>query len=111
VTPPADKARKLLALALRSESDKEAVSAFRRARKIAQDNELHDLLAESPAPVAAKVAESAARAAGAAQTAADRVKATAADPAVREVVKEVGTAARAVADMLGAFGKVARRRS
>ena len=64
MTPPADRARKLLALALRSESDKEAVSAFKKARKLAQEHQLHDLLQEQPVPAAARVGEAAARAAG-----------------------------------------------
>ena len=108
MTPPADRARKLLALALRSESDKEAVSAFKKARKLAQEHQLHDLLQEQPVPAAARVGEAAARAASGA---ADKVKKTASDPDVINAVREVGNAAKSIGDMIGAFTKAARKRT
>ena len=111
MTPPADRARKLLALALRSESDKEAVSAFKKERKLVQEHQLHDLLQEQPVPAAARVGEAAARAAGAASGAADKVKKTASDPDVINAVREVGNAAKSIGDMIGAFTKAARKRT
>ena len=99
------------ALALRSESDKEAVSAFKKARKLVQEHQLHDLLQEQPVPAAARVGEAAARAAGAASGAADKVKKTASDPDVINAVREVGNAAKSIGDMIGAFTKAARKRT